>query len=1127
MKTQNAPTVRRLIGGLAPFVVLLALALGLFAVAGWMETPAAAPFELLGWLRGLEHGSAADTMANAAEVLAGVLAIVITVAAIVVELAANRYTHRITQLFIREPVNVLVAGLFVLSAVLCLWLSAMPDLSATGPPRFPRAGLVLGLSLTTLCLLTLLPYFAFLFRFLAPTNVISRIRGEAIRLVQRATTRTVPGTRAGVIEAIEELEDVARGAREHSDRTISMAATSALAGLVREYQPLRAELPDAWFEIEGGLDSDPDFVAMAPVTRAEIRDKRVWLETKVLRQYYALFGESLGEARDIAYLIALETRQLGVEAIDENPALLDLVVRFFNSYLRAAVNARDVRTAYYVLDQYRLLAEATLSADECAHTLEIADHMRYYGQLAYATGQSFLLEAVAYDVARLVECAVEAGRPESETLLHRRSGCATYAAPRYSSQPSSWRETTSRARGGSSQTWRTSGPRGWSPCGTSCWPRHAPSTGSSPTEASTSRICRPSSASILHLGCGGVPRDDAGPVADWPAYGGDAGGQRFSPLTQITPENVDALEVAWIHRSGDVLDGTRSLGKSSLQVTPILVDDTLYACTPRGIVLALEPESGRELWRYDPGVDASRFYVVNCRGVSHWRDEAAPARSFCRSRILLATLDARLVALDAGSGVPCPGFGSGGQVDLGAGIGDRAPGEYGVTSPPAVIGDRIVVGSMVLDNRRRDAPGGVVRAFDARSGALVWAWDPLPPGTLGAGPPYARGTTNAWAPLSVDADRGLVFVPTGNTSPDYYGGDRDGLDHWSSAVVALDAATGTPRWRFQTVHHDVWDYDVPAQPTLFDWPGPEGAVPALVQATKLGHLFVLDRETGEPLLPVEERPVPQAGAVPGEALSPTQPFPVAPAPLHPAGLAAQDAFGFTPWDRAKCRDAIASLRSDGVFTPPSLEGSVQFPGMIGGMNWGGVAVDPTRGLVVVNTQQIATRIRLLTREALEEKYGDDIPAYGVEPMEGSPYALERAPLLSPLGAPCNPPPWGTLAAVDAATGAVRWQVPLGTTRDLAPWPLWLATGTPNLGGPLATASGLVFIGATTDFFLRAFDVETGEELWKARLPTAAHATPMTYRLREDGRQYVVIAAGGHGVLGTPPSDALIAFALAD
>jgi quinoprotein glucose dehydrogenase len=379
----------------------------------------------------------------------------------------------------------------------------------------------------------------------------------------------------------------------------------------------------------------------------------------------------------------------------------------------------------------------------------------------------------------------------------------------------------------------------------------------------------------------------------------------------------------------------------------------------------------------------------------------------------------------------------------------------------------------------------------------------------------------------VDAALGLVFVPTGNTSPDYYGGDRRGLDHYSSSVVALDASTGVPRWHFQTVHHDVWDYDVPAQPTLFDWPGPSGPVPALAQATKLGHLFVLDRRSGVPLLPVEERPVPQQGAVPGETLSPTQPFPLAPPALHPARLTADDAFGFTPWDRAKCREALASLRSDGMFTPPSTEGSVQFPGMIGGMNWGGVAVDPGRGLLIANTQQIATRIRLLTRETLRAEYGEQLPEFGVEPQQGSPYALERVPLLSPFGAPCNPPPWGTLAAVDLRDGQVRWQVPLGTTRDLAPWPLWLDTGTPNLGGPLTTASGLVFIGATTDFFVRAFAIETGQELWKGRLPTAAHATPMTYRLRQDARQYVVIAAGGHGILGTPPGDALIAFALPD
>jgi quinoprotein glucose dehydrogenase len=952
---------------------------------------------------------------------------------------------------------------------------------------------------------------------------------------------------------------VARGAREHSDRSISMAAISALAGLVREYGTLRADLPDSWFEIEGTLARDPDFVAMAPVTVEEIRTQRLWLETKVLRQYYALFNESLGGARDIANLIALETRQLASEATGRHPALLALAIRFFNSYLRAAINARDQRTAYYVLDQYRLLGEATLAAGDRPRTLEIADHLRYYGQLAYGMGQSFLLEAVAYDLARLVERAVEGGSTEADALLDlflqvdrepespeqeerlrnvRRAQVqlATFFLAR-GDEASARRifedmkdERSERLAAVRDELLAEERAQYWEFTDRGVNFSYLPPEQRVHLARFFSWFGRALSvlALLVGLSCAAPELDPSGPVADWPAYGGDAGGLRWSPLAQITPANVDALEVAWIHRSGDVLDGTASLGKSSLQVTPILVDGMLYACTPTGRAFALDPETGRERWRYDPHVDATKFYIVNCRGVSQWLDAAAPERSFCRRRIVYGTLDARLIALDAASGVPCPDFGAGGAVDLGAGIGDRTPGEYGVTSPPALIGDRIVVGSMVLDNRRTDAPGGVVRAFDARTGALAWAWDPVgpnqPPSPDGT---YARGTTNAWAPLSVDEARGLVFVPTGNSSPDYYGGQRDGLDQYSSSVVALDAKTGAVRWHFQTVHHDVWDYDVPAQPTLFEWQGPRGPVPALVQATKLGHLFVLDRATGAPLFPVEERPVPQEGAVPGETLAPTQPFPLRPPPLHPATLAADDAFGFTPWDRAKCREAIAALRSDGVFTPPSLQGSLQYPGMVGGINWGGVAVDPERGLLVVNTQRIATRIRLLTREELHAKYGETIPAFGVEPQQGTPYALERAPLLGPLGAPCNPPPWGTLAAVDLATGVVSWEVPLGTTRDLAPWPLWLHTGTPNLGGPLVTASGLVFIGATTDFFLRAFDVETGRELWKARLPTAAHATPMTYRLREGGRQYVVIAAGGHGLLGTPPGDALVAFALPD
>jgi quinoprotein glucose dehydrogenase len=628
--------------------------------------------------------------------------------------------------------------------------------------------------------------------------------------------------------------------------------------------------------------------------------------------------------------------------------------------------------------------------------------------------------------------------------------------------------------------------------------------------------------------CAREPLDLAGPIERWSAYGNDAGGSRHSKLTQITPENVGDLELAWIHRSGDVLDGTQSLGKSSLQVTPIIAAGSLVYCSPRNRVFALDPETGRERWRFDPGVDARDFYIINCRGVSQWTDPSAPYADACSERILMGTIDARLIALDAKTGRPCAGFGVNGEVDLRHGIGDTKPGEYGVTSPPVIVQDRIVTGTMVLDSRRVDAPSGVVRAYDVRTGALVWAWDPVLPEHPGLAPRgadvlYKRGTTNAWTALSADEARGLVYVPTGNTSPDYYGGHRQGADHFSSSIVALRAEDGSVAWHFQTVHHDVWDYDIASQPVLFDFPGASGPQPGLIAPTKLGMLFFLNRETGAPLFPVEERPVPQDGAVPGESLAPTQPFPTKPEPLHPFTLGPEDAFGFTPYDKAKCRDAIASLRHDGIYTPPSLEGTVQYPGYVGGMNWGSVSVDPRRRLVVTNVQRIAGRIQLVPHERVADHVSSN--PFGLEPQEGSPYALDRQPLLSPFGAPCTPPPWGQLVAIDTETGDKKWEVTLGTTRDRAPWPIWLPLGTPNLGGPITTASGLVFIGATTDFYMRAFSTETGEELWKTRLPTGAHATPMTYRLTPTGRQFVVIAAGGHGILETPPNDALMAFAL--
>lgn len=641
-------------------------------------------------------------------------------------------------------------------------------------------------------------------------------------------------------------------------------------------------------------------------------------------------------------------------------------------------------------------------------------------------------------------------------------------------------------------------------------------------------------------GGGGTP--DSGRTAGWSHYGGDVGGTRHSPLDQVTPENVDQLRVAWTYHHGDVIKdggyGSSAHGGSpastTFQNTPILIDDTLYICSPFNKVIALDAETGEERWRFDPKVDTTGHYLLNCRGVSAWTDSRARAGDFCATRIFAGTIDARLIALDAATGTPCPGFGDGGTVDLTEGVGDVQPGEYGVTTPPVVLGDRLVTGSMVLDNRRIDAPSGVVRAYSARTGKRLWAWEALVPGAATSQQgEFRRGTSNAWGALSADPERNLVFVPTGNTSPDYFGGYRDGLDYYSSSIIALDGDSGEVVWHYQTVHHDIWDYDIGAQPVLFDFPREGGAVPGVIAATKMGHLFFLDRLTGEPLLPVEERPVP-GRVVPGEKdWSPTQPFPVAPKPLHPATLTPDDAFGFTPWDRAACKKIIEEARSEGIFTPPSTQGTIQYPGMVGGMNWGSLSVDAGRRLMIVNTQRIATYIRMVPRaeyDAMVEEMGG-APAFGYEPQGGTPYALERVPLLSPgLGAPCNPPPWGTLVAVDLATGDIVWDVPLGNTRDLAPWPIWWflgEMGVPNLGGPITTASGLTFIGATTDGYLRAFKTATGELLWKSRLPNSAQATPMTYRVSPEGKQYVVIAAGGHMLLGTEPGDALVAYALPD
>ena len=631
------------------------------------------------------------------------------------------------------------------------------------------------------------------------------------------------------------------------------------------------------------------------------------------------------------------------------------------------------------------------------------------------------------------------------------------------------------------------------------------------------------------------PAADA-PAAEWIDYGGDRGGMRYSPLADVTPANVASLEVAWIHHSGDVADERIPDGETAYELTPLLVDGTLYGCTPFNRVFALDPETGKERWVFDPKIPLSNRYAnqLVCRGVSSWRDVARAADVPCARRIFTSTADARLIALDAHTGERCPDFGAHegtpGEVDLTAGVGEtRWKGEYQMTSPPAILRDRVIVGSAVSDNGRLDAPSGVVRAYDARTGVLLWAWNSVPPGFAPRemdrrpGVAWALGTANVWAPMSVDASRDLVFVPTGNTAPDYYGGLRDGVDYYSSSVVALRGATGTVAWHFQTVHHDLWDYDVPAQPTLATLHRPEGDVDAVLQATKMGHVFVLDRDTGEPLFPVEERPVPQGG-VPGEVLSPTQPFPVKPPPLGGRTLSPDDAWGLTPWDRGWCRDRIEALRFEGIFTPPSLQGTIAYPGNAGGTNWGGLAVDPERQLLVVNTSNIPFVVTLFPSEEYEARRAAN-PHVEIAPQRGTPYGLRREALLSPIGLPCSPPPWGHLTAIDLATGDIAWQVTPGSVRDIAPVPLPWAPGVPSLGGPLVTASGLVFFAATMDDYLRAFDVRTGEELWRGRLPAGGQATPMTYRARPGGAQYVVVAAGGHSRAGTRLGDALVAFRL--
>lgn len=630
---------------------------------------------------------------------------------------------------------------------------------------------------------------------------------------------------------------------------------------------------------------------------------------------------------------------------------------------------------------------------------------------------------------------------------------------------------------------------------------------------------------------------------DWPAYGGTHKATRYSPLTQITPDNVGQLEQIWEFRTGDLPENDEPFGN---QNTPVKVGDRLYLCSALNRISALDAATGTEHWTYDPQTSIDAIgYNASCRGLVYFEDPTADQTELCATRVVNLTHDARMIALDTETGQLCADFGNGGIVNLLEGIGDTAPGFYAPTSPPTLVRDVLVVGSQVSDGQTREAPSGVIRGYSAVTGELEWAWDMGRPGETGLPPEgeiYTPGTPNMWTIASGDDELGLVYMPMGNSAVDYWGGDRsDAENTYSTAIVALDVETGEVRWHYQTVHYDVWDYDLGGQGTLVDFPTPEGPVPAIVMPSKQAQFYILNRETGEPLVNIEERPAPQGGVEP-DRLSPTQPYVTDFPNLLKPTITEADMWGTTPLDQLWCRIQFRQASYEGVYTPPTVDQPwIQFPGYNGGTDWGGVAIDPEKGIMIANYNNMPNYNQLVPREEVDAlgvlpitdpNYDADAGggSHGsISPQAQTPYGIRvnagwRVPFTGLL---CAQPPYGGIAAIDLNTREVLWDRPFGTARKNGPFGipsmLPLEIGTPNNGGGVITATGLFFIGAATDDILRAIDIETGEEVWQTILPAGGQATPMTYEA--NGRQIVVINAGGHDFMETPIGDYFIAYAL--